>query len=78
VGARLGAHASVLTPGGVVITGASTGIGRATAGYLAERGFRVFAGVRREQDADALRADGAGRVTPVLLRIMRYPRRPPR
>ena len=32
----------------VVITGASTGIGAASAILLARKGFRVFAGVRRE------------------------------
>jgi NAD(P)-dependent dehydrogenase (short-subunit alcohol dehydrogenase family) len=41
----------------VVITGASTGIGAATAPELARRGFHVLAGVRRERDADALRAE---------------------
>jgi NAD(P)-dependent dehydrogenase (short-subunit alcohol dehydrogenase family) len=42
----------------VVVTGASTGIGAATARELAHKGFHVLAGVRREVDADALRADG--------------------
>jgi NAD(P)-dependent dehydrogenase (short-subunit alcohol dehydrogenase family) len=42
----------------VVVTGASTGIGAATARELAFRGFHVLAGVRRDVDADALRADG--------------------
>ena len=40
------------------MTGASTGIGAATARELAHKGFHVLAGVRREVDADALRADG--------------------
>jgi NAD(P)-dependent dehydrogenase (short-subunit alcohol dehydrogenase family) len=55
--------------GAVVITGASTGIGRATARYLAERGFRVFAGVRRDQDGEVLRQEGGGRVTPLRLDV---------
>ncbi|HLE71341.1 MAG TPA: SDR family oxidoreductase [Vicinamibacteria bacterium] len=38
----------------VLVTGASTGIGRATALYLAARGFRVFASVRKEKDASEL------------------------
>ena len=42
--------------GFVVVTGTSTGIGAATALHLAENGFHVFAGVRREEDGDALRA----------------------
>src|SRR5262245_30920755 len=36
--------------GAVVVTGTSTGIGAATAIHLAEEGFQVFAGVRREED----------------------------
>jgi NAD(P)-dependent dehydrogenase (short-subunit alcohol dehydrogenase family) len=42
----------------VVITGASTGIGNATARRLHREGFRVFAGVRKPQDAERLRAEG--------------------
>jgi NAD(P)-dependent dehydrogenase (short-subunit alcohol dehydrogenase family) len=42
----------------VVITGASTGIGNATARRLHRDGFRVFAGVRKPQDAERLRAEG--------------------
>ncbi|MDF2259360.1 SDR family oxidoreductase [Streptantibioticus ferralitis] len=54
------------TLGCVVVTGASTGIGAASARELARRGFHVLAGVRRDRDADALRAPG---VEPVILDI---------
>lgn len=57
---------SVETCGCVVVTGASTGIGAASARELARQGFQVLAGVRREQDADALRAL---RIEPVILDI---------
>jgi NAD(P)-dependent dehydrogenase (short-subunit alcohol dehydrogenase family) len=54
--------------GTVVITGASTGIGRATALRLARAGFDVLAGVRREEDGAALRNDD-GRIEPVLVDV---------
>lgn len=38
----------------VVITGASTGIGRAAAEHLASQGWRVFAGARKQTDLDSL------------------------
>ena len=44
--------------GCVVVTGASTGIGEAIALRLSRAGFEVFAGVRREHDAERLRALG--------------------
>jgi NAD(P)-dependent dehydrogenase (short-subunit alcohol dehydrogenase family) len=50
----------------VVITGASSGIGEATARELARRGFHVLAGVRRDQDADAIRGPG---IEPLILDI---------
>ena len=52
----------------VVITGASTGIGRASARHLAQQGWRVFAGVRKQADADALAADHPN-ITPLILDV---------
>ncbi|WP_235882222.1 SDR family NAD(P)-dependent oxidoreductase [Streptomyces apricus] len=50
----------------VVVTGASTGMGAATAREMARRGFHVLAGVRRDSDGEALLAAG---IEPVLLDI---------
>jgi NAD(P)-dependent dehydrogenase (short-subunit alcohol dehydrogenase family) len=52
----------------VVITGASTGIGAASAAELARRGFSVFAGVRKESDGARLKAQSA-HIIPVLLDV---------
>ncbi len=52
----------------VVITGASTGIGAASAAELARRGFRVFAGVRKEADGEKLKALSTG-IVPLLLDV---------
>lgn len=49
-----------------IVTGASTGIGAATARELALQGFHVLAGVRRDRDADAIRGPG---VEPLILDI---------
>jgi NAD(P)-dependent dehydrogenase (short-subunit alcohol dehydrogenase family) len=50
---------------GVLVTGASTGIGEATALRLQKAGFRVFAGVRKPEDGDRLRAAGVTVVQPL-------------
>lgn len=49
-----------------VVTGASTGIGAATARELARQGFHVLAGVRRDPDADAIRGPG---IEPLIIDI---------
>ena len=53
----------------VVITGASTGIGRATALHLASLGFRVFAGIRKPGDGEALVEESSGAVEPISLEV---------
>jgi NAD(P)-dependent dehydrogenase (short-subunit alcohol dehydrogenase family) len=53
----------------VLVTGASTGIGRATALHLDDSGWRVFAGVRREEDAASLREAGSDRLAPLILDV---------
>lgn len=52
----------------VLITGASTGIGEAAARFLADRGWRVYAGVRKDADAEALRALD-DRIVPLILDV---------
>src|SRR4051812_16902656 len=44
--------------GAVVITGASTGIGATCAAHLSSLGYRVFAGVRKPEDAERAREAG--------------------
>jgi NAD(P)-dependent dehydrogenase (short-subunit alcohol dehydrogenase family) len=53
----------------IVVTGASTGMGAATARELARKGFHVLAGVRRGADADALRGFGIEGIEPRILDI---------
>jgi NAD(P)-dependent dehydrogenase (short-subunit alcohol dehydrogenase family) len=55
--------------GTVLITGTSSGIGRACAEDLAGRGFRVLAGVRRESDGEEVRALSPERIEPILLDV---------
>jgi NAD(P)-dependent dehydrogenase (short-subunit alcohol dehydrogenase family) len=53
----------------VLVTGASTGIGAACARHLAAQGHLVFAGVRRDADAERLAGFPAGRIEPVHLDV---------
>jgi NAD(P)-dependent dehydrogenase (short-subunit alcohol dehydrogenase family) len=53
----------------VVVTGASTGIGRAAVAKAVASGSHVFAGVRKKADADALKAEFGAAVTPLLFDV---------
>ena len=53
----------------VLVTGASTGIGRATALRLDGAGWRVFAGFRDPAHGESLRAEGSERIVPVQLDV---------
>jgi NAD(P)-dependent dehydrogenase (short-subunit alcohol dehydrogenase family) len=53
----------------VVITGASTGIGWATTKLLLDRGFRVFGSVRKQADADRLKAQFGPNFTPLTFDV---------
>jgi NAD(P)-dependent dehydrogenase (short-subunit alcohol dehydrogenase family) len=58
-----------MTSGTVLVTGTSSGIGRACAVDLAGRGFHVLAGVRRESDGEAVRTLHPDRIEPLLLDV---------
>lgn len=47
-----------VTPRSILITGCSSGIGYASAHALKERGWRVFAACRQQQDCDRLAGEG--------------------
>lgn len=53
----------------VVVTGASTGIGKAIALALDAEGFRVFAGVRKKADGAELAREATPALTPITLDV---------
>ena len=53
----------------VLITGASTGIGRAAALRLDSAGWKVFAGVRREEDSESLADAASASLVPLMLDV---------
>lgn len=53
----------------VVVTGASSGIGRSCALRLDAAGWRVFAGIRSPADGDALRLSASERLVPVQVDV---------
>src|SRR5205085_575405 len=58
-----------MASGGVLVTGASSGIGRACALHLDGLGHRVFAGVRSETAAESLRRAASDRLVAVVLDV---------
>ena len=58
----------------ILVTGTSTGIGRAATFTLAENGYRVLAGVRKQEDVESLLAEAGtrrvvGGVEPIILDV---------
>src|SRR5437763_11717747 len=58
----------------ILVTGTSTGIGRAAIITLAENGYRVLAAVRKQEDIESLMAEAgarrvAGSVEPIILDV---------
>src|SRR5712691_531409 len=57
----------------VVITGASTGIGWASAKLLLDKGFRVFGSVRKQADAERLKSEFGANFTPLIFDVTAEP-----
>lgn len=53
----------------IVVTGASTGIGRAAVAKAVHEGAHVFGSVRKQADADSLKAEFGEEVTPLLFDV---------
>lgn len=58
--------------GRLVITGTSTGIGRACALMAVRAGYRVYAGVRTQKDMDSWGSEGMQGLVPVLLDVTKH------
>ena len=53
----------------ILITGASSGIGKVCSLHLDNLGFKVFAGVRKEEDGEKLRSDATDKLEPLILDV---------
>ena len=56
-----------------VVTGTSTGFGRASAALLTQRGFHVFGSVRKQRDAERLQAELGPAFTPLVFDLTDEP-----
>jgi NAD(P)-dependent dehydrogenase (short-subunit alcohol dehydrogenase family) len=54
---------------GVVVTGTSSGIGRACALLLTRNGFTVFAGIRKPADGESLRKEAGDHLVPLQIDV---------
>jgi len=63
------AEARMQKPKAIVVTGASTGIGRACVTKAAGKGAHVFATVRKQSDADSLKQEFGDSVTPLIMDV---------
>jgi NAD(P)-dependent dehydrogenase (short-subunit alcohol dehydrogenase family) len=57
----------------VLITGASSGIGRSSVARMVRSGWSVFATVRKEQDGAQLHSDFGARVIPIIMDVTDRP-----
>ena len=53
----------------ILITGSSSGIGKACALHLDILGFKVYAGVRKQADGDSLKEAASDKLTPIILDV---------
>ena len=53
----------------ILITGSSTGIGKACALHLDKLGFKVYAGVRKRADGDSLKEEASDKLNPIILDV---------